>query len=396
MEKYAVWWLVACLLVSCTPGQQSEPTSIPSPAPTLAPVPAVDAVLRQYHDEVRPLVERLEAAQEPKPGFQLPLLADRQIIFVPLDERLYYVQSLLSPEGTPDTQTLETKCFVVYSYERGDDLRSSSQSLFSRDSQEVLATIRLVADVEGELYLVEQKDGLGGAGSATNREMVQRAVDPLVTLGTQGVEVEAALEKILGYAIGLNWDEAPERERQLALHQWALGSPYWSDRKQAADTLRRLGPEARQTIPVLVQALGDEDDYVRGLVVAALVAVGMTAEESIPALLEALEDESEYRRAGAADALGAIGSTQEAEAVAPALIRALRDPSPLVRQDAADSLGFLGQMGSQGGVIPALIQALEDEDHSVRLKAALWLNNITGQDFGEDAQRWQDWWNEQQ
>lgn len=396
MMRYAVWLLVACLLVSCTPGQQSEPTSISSPAPTLAPVAAIDAVLRQYHDEVRPLVERLEAAQEPEPGFQLPLLADLQIVFVPLDERLYYVQSLLLPEATPDTQTLETRCFVVYSYERGDDLRSSSQSLFSRDSQEVLATTRLVAAIEGELYLVEQKDGLGGAGSATNREMVQRAVDPLVTLGTQGAEVEAALERILGYAIGLSWDEVPEHERRLALHQWALSSPHWSDRKQAAETLRRLGPEARQAIPALVQALGDEDDYVRGLVVAALVAVGLRAEESVPALLEALEDESEYRRAGAADALGSIGSTQEAESVAPALIRALGDPSPLVRQKAAGSLGFLGQMGSQDGVIPALMQALEDEDELVRQSAAIWLNNITGQDFGEDAQRWQDWWDEQE
>lgn len=200
MEKYAVWLLVACLLVSCSPGQQSEPTSTPFPAPTVAPVPAVDAVLRQYHEEVRPLVERIEAAQEPEPGFHLPELADRQIVFVPLDERLYYVQSLLLPEGIPDTQVQAAKCFVVYSYERGDDLRASSQSLFSRDSQEVLATIRLVADVDGELYLVEQKEGPGGAGSATNREMVQRAVDPLVALGTEGADVETALEKILGYA----------------------------------------------------------------------------------------------------------------------------------------------------------------------------------------------------
>lgn len=396
MRKYAAWLVVVCFLASCAPGQPSEPTSVPSPAPTLAPVPAADTVLRQYHDEVLPLVERLKAAQEPGPGLQLPVLADCEIVMVPLDERLYYVQSLLLPEGLADVQTVEERCFVLYSYARGDDLRSSSQGLYSRSSQEVLAAIRLVAGAGGELYLVEQKDGLGGAGSATDSEMVRRAVEPLETLDARGAEIETALERILGYAAGLSWDEALETQRQVALHQWALSSPFWSDRKQAADTLRRLGPEARQAIPALIQALGDEDDYVRGLVVAALSTVGRRAEESIPALLEALEDESEYRREGAADALGSIGSTQGAEAVIPALIQALEDPSPLVRRQAAGSLGFLSELGSQDGAIPALIQALEDEDRLVRERAAFWLIKRAGQDFGEDAQRWLDWWNEQE
>jgi HEAT repeat protein len=46
-------------------------------------------------------------------------------------------------------------------------------------------------------------------------------------------------------------------------------------------------------------------------------------------------------------------------------------------------------------VIPALIQALDDESIHVRTSAVRALKAITGQDFGEDPARWQQWWEEQ-
>jgi HEAT repeat protein len=377
MRWHAAWLLVGCLLVSCAPGQLSEPTEVPSPTPTPVPLPAVDAILQQYSAEVGPLSEKLEAAHKPQSSFRQPSFVDAQIVLIPLDARLYYVQTLLYPDELPDIPSTQTTAYIAYAYERGEDLHWSWH-MAGRDTQQVKVRIRLVADSDGEFLLVEERDGLGGAGSAGYQELIQQAVEPLEALGARAPEIESRLERILGFATGLDWDESLERSRQLALLQWALGSPHWADRVQAAEEIFRLGSVAKETIPALVKALGHEDDYVRGKVVAALVAVEHGAQESIPDLLEALEDENEYTRAGAAQALGAVGGSsgqtgQGAEATALALIQALGDESALVRKEAVSSLG---RMGPREGVIPALRGALEDEDPWVRRAAVLSLGLI--------------------
>ena len=45
--------------------------------------------------------------------------------------------------------------------------------------------------------------------------------------------------------------------------------------------------------------------------------------------------------------------------------------------------------------VPDLIEALEYRDKYVRREAASVLKRITGQDYGEDIDRWQEWWQEQ-
>jgi hypothetical protein len=47
-------------------------------------------------------------------------------------------------------------------------------------------------------------------------------------------------------------------------------------------------------------------------------------------------------------------------------------------------------------LVPALIRALGDPEKEVAAQAANSLHLITGQDFGQDAARWQQWWAEQQ
>ena len=42
--------------------------------------------------------------------------------------------------------------------------------------------------------------------------------------------------------------------------------------------------------------------------------------------------------------------------------------------------------------VPLLIEALEHKNANVRHYAARALKNVTGEDFGEDASRWQEWW----
>jgi len=64
------------------------------------------------------------------------------------------------------------------------------------------------------------------------------------------------------------------------------------------------------------------------------------------------------------------------------------------RSAAAFALGGIGPEAKEA--VPALIKALgEDQDADVRKYAAWALEAITGQDFGEDAARWQRWFEEQ-
>ncbi len=76
---------------------------------------------------------------------------------------------------------------------------------------------------------------------------------------------------------------------------------------------------------------------------------------AVGALVEALGDESQYVRAAAARALGKLG---RAEAV-PALIRALEDAAFIVRQNAMWSLGEIGAAAREA--LPAL-KALADDN----------------------------------
>jgi hypothetical protein len=43
-------------------------------------------------------------------------------------------------------------------------------------------------------------------------------------------------------------------------------------------------------------------------------------------------------------------------------------------------------------LVEPLIELLESEETRVRWAAIVGLHNITGQNFGEDAPKWQEWW----
>jgi len=97
-------------------------------------------------------------------------------------------------------------------------------------------------------------------------------------------------------------------------------------------------------------------------------------------------------RSGAANALGWI--EPDASEAVPALIQALGDESQYVRSAAADALGEFGSQARDA--VPALIEALGDEYSGLRSSAARALRDVSGQDLGEDRDRWQQWWEQQQ
>ncbi|MDP2949743.1 MAG: HEAT repeat domain-containing protein [Chloroflexota bacterium] len=157
-------------------------------------------------------------------------------------------------------------------------------------------------------------------------------------------------------------------------------------RKAVLDALANLSPPHE----VFVQALSDEDYWVRFYAARALGEIG-PEEGVVPALIQALGDEERAVRENAAWSLGKIG--REAVDAVPALAQALGDEHQWVREAAACALRDIGPEAVEA--VPALIQALEDEDLPVGHPAAEALEAITGQDFGEDADRWRQWWEEQ-
>jgi tetratricopeptide (TPR) repeat protein len=165
----------------------------------------------------------------------------------------------------------------------------------------------------------------------------------------------------------------------------------------ASDTLpEELARFGKLAVPKIVEALGDDERWVRYDAARALGLMKEDAAEAIPALMEALCDQSNMVRFAAGRALVQIGAQSvpaameglgkpeqrmrfhsalvllqfgpRAKIAISALIGALRDRNRSVRAAAADALGEMGPMAKSA--IPALLQAGKDEAPNVRICAA--------------------------
>lgn len=165
--------------------------------------------------------------------------------------------------------------------------------------------------------------------------------------------------------------------------------------------LGQIGWDARDTVPALIELLGDQKVEMRWASADALGSCGLDAVEAVPglvrlldgsfvrrweceepALLTAVDDPGQHRvnheieacncRCSAARALGDIGAA--AKDSAPSLIRASRDEDWNVRGEAIWALGQFGPVTDD--VIPTLIEALRDprdEVFDVALNALGWV-----------------------
>lgn len=104
---------------------------------------------------------------------------------------------------------------------------------------------------------------------------------------------------------------------------------------------------------------------------------------------EALHHSDDYTRYVATEALRNLGP--EAAPAVSDLIDVIGDDFTQVGWSAVDTLGVIGSQAAEA--IPVLIGLLEGEDRTCHSNAACALESITGQDFGEGASAWQQWFN---
>ena len=117
------------------------------------------------------------------------------------------------------------------------------------------------------------------------------------------------------------------------------------------------GKTSQPYIPVLIEALNDEDDRVRQAAVEIFGDLRIAPMESVPALAALLKDRDENIRFWAATSLARYGT--QAEPVLQDLLAALQDEHPGVRARAADAIGEIGPAAKEA--LPQLTRLREDQ-----------------------------------
>jgi len=134
----------------------------------------------------------------------------------------------------------------------------------------------------------------------------------------------------------------------------------------------------------LLAALEERKPVLRRSAAAALAQIGDP--RATPYLIRALEGTtSPGFRESVIEALALIGDRR---ATAPILWQLAESFDRQVRESAAEALG---RIGGDDAIAP-LIEAVRSDAKPVRTKAAEALWKITGQDFGNNGDRWLEWW----
>jgi HEAT repeat protein len=140
-------------------------------------------------------------------------------------------------------------------------------------------------------------------------------------------------------------------------------------RRQAALALLGMGVEAKGVVPQMMAALKDPDKEVRQNVALAFGPLGEAGLPAIPALLAAAAEKDDTLSKNIADSLSKMGPP-----AIPALTQALKNTDPVIRRVAAASLRDMGPKAE--GAKDQLAEALRDQDKDTRKMAALALSDI--------------------
>lgn len=145
-----------------------------------------------------------------------------------------------------------------------------------------------------------------------------------------------------------------------------------SRRTGVTETLGEIGSRARESIPLLISAMSEDDPGLRSASAKALGAMGSWAKHAVPSLAAGLTDKAVEVRASSAAALGALRSVGQ-DAV-PALLKAMEDKDAGVR--ATSALALAEMEGVAGESTPVLVKALADTEKQVRRASATALGKL--------------------
>jgi len=135
-------------------------------------------------------------------------------------------------------------------------------------------------------------------------------------------------------------------------------------RRNAAEELATIGPDARSAVPALIERLNDADVRVRANSVRALGKIQQPADHVVPALIEALNDGEWPVRYNASICLTWLGPL-----AIPALEQSVKDTRAFARLYGADTLFRIDPTKAKL-VVPVAIGLLEDKEEGVRAMAA--------------------------
>jgi HEAT repeat protein len=173
----------------------------------------------------------------------------------------------------------------------------------------------------------------------------------------------------------------------------------------AVEILAKIGPDAVNSGPELVETMRDSDPHVQAVCIAALPKVGVSPDIAVPALSDLLRSDnnvvaaralSQYKgeavralpnlvallrdtsqnveaRWNAARTIGKIGP--EANSVVETLIEMTRDKEPTIREHSAEAIGDIGSVVGPEA-IQALIKSMSDPIPRVRRDAVRSLGYI--------------------
>ncbi len=232
------------------------------------------------------------------------------------------------------------------------------------------------------------------AGSAADRSPLPARIPPDVEIQIRNLHNQSPRKKIAairslgemgpsaGAAAPYLIELLDSREKYISFLERiynfiaVLDTPGASISQETKISLIKIGAPA---VDPLIVALTHPRAKVRGN--AALVLGTIRNERAIAPLIAALKDSDPEVRMWAAVALGEMPNKHSVEP----LISRLEDADNDVRSYAAYSLGIIGDRRS----VEPLISSLRNGNDA----AGPALHEITGESFGSDAAKWQDWWN---
>ncbi len=208
-----------------------------------------------------------------------------------------------------------------------------------------------------------------------------QAVAPLADmLGDANVFVRAAAMQAL-HSLGENTLREEVKDALLA----ALETENHRARSGAAETLGMLRVEA--AADPLIALLTDDEATVQHAAACALAR--LQAQQAIDSLIAVVSDTgaAPFARMGAAWALGEL----EADAAVAPLVAVVQDGRSgqwhytSVGVYATEALGKI----NNPACVPGLVEALAIDGRHLRAQLAITLAEITGEDFGENREKWE-------